>query len=417
MDYRFFVARRYLFSRKRITLISIITAISAIGVAVGVAALIVVLSVMNGFYDFVQDLLVSVDPHVRIEAATGDGLPRPDSVLALALSMPGVQAASPYVEGKALIAGEEGMDVSKVVIVRGIDSTGISPSMRSGFGSFRLARDGGLPGVIIGVDLARRLGFSPATSSLPASQFGLLSAQSLERRITQPFSGFFIPRFEVRGIYDFESVSDESRVYVSVAEAQRLFTMGSRFTGVELRLADLDRAADVKRRLQSHLSPGEYRVRTWYDLQESLYGVMKLEKWAATLILALIIIVAAFNIVASITMVVIEKRRDIGVLQAMGVSRQNVGRIFRLSGLLIGIGGTIAGLVMGLGLALVQKHFELVPLMGAESFLLDAYPVAIRPSDVVIIAVIAVGLCIAASLYPARRAASIEPAAAVQVTG
>ncbi len=418
LDYRFFIARRYLVSRKRVTLISTITAISTVGVAVGVAALIVVLSVMNGFYDFVRDLLVSVDPHVRIESADGGGVRNPDSLAAVALAIDGVVAATPFVQGKALVSTGNQMDAGKVVLVRGVDPSAVGDAEDLGpaFGSFDMERRGGLPGVVVGGDLARRFGLTPETSSLDASQMGLLSAHSLERSITNPFSGLFIPRFEVRGVFDLESVSDESRVYISIDEAQRIFRLGRSVSGVELRIEDLEQAATIKSQLVAVL-PTEYQVRTWYDLQESLYGVMKLEKWAATLILALIIVVAAFNIAASITMVVIEKRRDIGVLQAMGMAKTDIGRIFRIEGFLIGVLGTGIGLAVGLGLAYLQKYYELVPLVGADSFLLSAYPVAVRFFDVAVVSVIGLMLCVAASLYPARRAAAVEPAEAVHIDG
>ncbi|NNE45267.1 MAG: FtsX-like permease family protein [Rhodothermales bacterium] len=418
MDFRLFIARRYLVGRKRLTLISIITGISTVGVTVGVAALIIVLSVMNGFFDFVRDLLVSVDPHVRIEAVQGRGIPSPDSVRQVALAIPGVVTATPYVQGKALLAYEGETETAKVVLVRGIDPGQFSSEDevdRTGFGSFNLEREDGLSGMVIGIGLARRFGLSPKSGSLDASRLGLLSAPELERRITQPFAGFHVPRFEVRGVYDLESGNDESRVYIAISEAQRLFRTGKSVTGIEIRLDDLEKAAAVKSQLQARLPSDRFAVSTWYDLQRSLYSVMKLEKWAATLILALIIVVAAFSIVASITMVVLEKRRDIGVLQAMGVSRKDIAWIFRLEGLLIGITGTIAGLVLGLGMSLAQKYLELVPLVGADSFLLRAYPVSIRVWDVAGVAAIALLLCVVASLYPASRAASVQPAVAVNV--
>jgi len=156
-------------------------------------------------------------------------------------------------------------------------------------------------------------------------------------------------------------------------------------------------------------------VETWYDLKKSLYDVMQLEKWGASAILMLIVLVAAFNIVGSLTMVVIQKRRDVGVLQAMGVSRKDIRAIFLVEGLFIGVLGTGVGLALGLGLALLQKYFELVPMAQAESFLIDAYPVSVLWTDVVLVASIALGLCVLASLYPAARAAAIEPAQAIQM--
>jgi lipoprotein-releasing system permease protein len=167
--------------------------------------------------------------------------------------------------------------------------------------------------------------------------------------------------------------------------------------------------------LEEQLDTEAFTVQTWYDLKKSLYDVMQLEKWGASAILMLIVLVAAFNIVGSLTMVVIQKRRDVGVLQAMGVSRNNIRAIFLAEGLLIGVLGTGLGLILGLGLAMLQKYFEVVPMAQAESFLIDAYPVSIHWADVALVTAIAMGLCMLASLYPAARAASIEPAQAVQM--
>lgn len=196
-----------------------------------------------------------------------------------------------------------------------------------------------------------------------------------------------------------------------------MFRMPGRVSGIELRLDDLEHADRVKRVLQTRLDTSRFTVETWYDLQKSLYDVMLLEKWGASLILGLIVVVAAFSIVGSLTMVVIEKRQDIGALQAMGVSRRNIRRIFLTEGLLIGLIGTGVGLVAGLGLSLLQKYFELVPLQGADSFMIDAYPVSIQLLDIVLITLVSTGLCVLAALYPASRAAAIEPARAVQLEG
>jgi lipoprotein-releasing system permease protein len=206
-------------------------------------------------------------------------------------------------------------------------------------------------------------------------------------------------------------------VFIDLDEAQRLFRMGESVSGIELRLDDLNRADEVKESLQSLLPADRFQVLTWYDLQKSLYDVMRLEKWGASVILVLIIIVAAFNIVGSLTMVVIEKRRDVGVLQAMGASKRDIRRIFLTEGLLVGVLGTASGLALGLGLALMQKYYALVPLAGAESFMIDAYPVSIRWLDLAIICTVAITLCVLAAAYPAIRASAIEPARAVSVEG
>lgn len=417
MDYRFQIARRYLASRREVSLISIITGISMTGVTLGVAALIVVLSVMNGFYDFVRDLLVSLDPHVRVVSAEGQGVANADSLLRLARETKHVTAAAPYVEGKALLLSRSANGANRVVSVRGVDPSmmgTVAPTMA--LGTFDLSSNAsGTPGIVLNRTLGQRMGLVPAGGTRSASAVGLLSAPAIERTLTNVFGSPPVQRFEVRGLFQVRSTSEGQRVFISLSEAQRLFRTEGRVTGIDLRLDNLERAGAVKAALQQKLDADRYTVRTWYDLQKSLYDVMRLEKWGASAILGLIVIVAAFNIIGSLTMIVIEKRGDIGALQAMGVSQADVRRIFLFEGALIGAVGTGLGLVLGLGLAFLQKYYKVVPMAQAQSFLIDAYPVAVRPLDVILIAIIAFGLCVLAALYPAARAASIEPARAVHM--
>ena len=418
MDYRLQIARRYLASPKEVSLISIITGISTVGVTLGVAALIVVLSVMNGFYELVRDLMVSIDPHVRITSTGERGVADVDSLVRIALDVPQVNQASAYVEGKALLLHKGEADANQVILVRGVDPDQLSGNQivqQMGLGTFDVAAQDGMAGIVVSMRLARRLGLLPASEVREGSTVGLLSAPMLERTVTQLFGSPPIQRFEVRGLYELQSGFDDNQVFTSLSEAQRLFRMSDRVTGVELRLDDLQAARSVKAALQTRLDPEAFTVETWYDLKKSLYDVMQLEKWGASAILMLIVIVAAFNIIGSLTMVVIQKRRDVGVLQAMGVSRKNIRAIFLAEGLLIGVLGTGLGLVLGIGLALLQKYFEVVPMVQAESFLIDAYPVSIHWADVLLVTVIALGLCTLASLYPAARAAAIEPAQALQM--
>jgi len=419
VDYRFQIARRYLASRREVSLISIITGISTVGVTLGVASLIVVLSVMNGFYDVVRDLLVSIDPHVRVVSASGQGVADADSLLRLARETRHVTAAAPYVEGKALLLRGNGGDANRVVRVRGVDASmrqTAAPTMA--MGTFDLGRnaDGG-PGIVLNQRLGQRAGLVPAGDGRSTTAVGLLSAPAIERTLTNIFASPPVRRFEVRGLFQSQGASEDQRVFVSLEEAQQLFRTEGRVTGIELRLDDLERAGRVKAALQQKLGTEQYTVQTWYDLQQSLYDVMRLEKWGASAILGLIVIVAAFNIVGSLTMVVIEKRADVGALQAMGASGSDVRRIFLFEGALIGAVGTGLGLVLGLGLAFLQQFYGVVPMAQAESFLIDAYPVSVQALDVVLIAVVSFGLCVLAALYPAARAAAIEPARAVHLDG
>ena len=432
MDYRLLIARRYLVGRRRLTLISTISGISVAGVAVGVAALVVVLSVLNGFYDVVRDLLVSYDPHVRVEAVAGGGIEDADALAALARAEPGVVSATPYVEGKALLAAEGA--TGQVVVVRGVEPSAIDAeverSVRSG--AFDLSRADGAGGIVMGAALAASAGLragepgfsvdgGPEVGGTDGSRVSLLSAEALQQAVAlYPFGLPDQRAFTVRGTFSLEPTYDESHVFVALDQAQRLFQMPGRVSGLDIRLSDLDDAAAVRDRLADRLdaqAPGRYAVQTWYDLQGSLYSVMRLEKWAASAILALIIVVAAFNIVGALTMIVIEKKRDLGALRAMGASRRDVRWIFLFEGLLVGGVGAGIGLAVGLAVAWAQRTFGLVKLAESGSFVIDAYPVAVRPLDVVGVVAVAVGLCVLASVYPAARAAAVDPARAVQGGG
>jgi len=398
VDYRFLLARRYLTGARRVSFITLITGISIAGMSLGVASLIVVLSVMNGFYDLVRDLLVSLDPHVRIVRTDGHNIAEEEiaALVPVLLSYPQVEEVYPYVEGKALLIAEGRGEINRVVIVRGIDPQR-EPAVAQ-------------RGMIMGKNLAARLGITTQDG-----QVALLSAPGIEQILTRLFGAPPLIRFDVRGLFQLEQTYDNTHVFVGLTEAQQLFRITEGVTGMELRLRHIQEAADVKDALEQTLDTDRLRVRTWYDLQRSLYDVMRLEKWGASAILLLISIVAAFNLIGSLTMMVMEKRRDMGVLQAMGASRRHIRHIFLLEGALIGCLGTGLGFLIGLTLVWLQETFGLVPLMGADSFLVDTYPVSVQPVDLLLIGVVSVGLCLLASVYPAARAARIEPARAVQV--
>jgi lipoprotein-releasing system permease protein len=421
MDFRLLIARRYLISPRSVPLISRITGISVVGVALGVAALIVVLSVLNGFFDFVRDMLVSFDPHIRIVSLEEKGFDSPDSLIALSLTHEQVETASAYVEGKAMLLHQGASDINKVVIVRGVDAsflqeeTGVAASTT--LGTFDVEQKEGRPGIVLGRRLGERLLLSPAGGTAEASRVALLSAPAIERMYTRVLSSSPYRQFEVRGLFQLEAVFDESHAFIDLTEAQRLFSLGRRVSGVELRLHDLESATEVKDWLQSRLDTSRFQVLTWYDLQKPLYDVMRLEKFGASLILLLIVVVAAFNIVGSLTMIVIEKRQDIGALRSMGVSQKNIRQIFLSVGLLIGVVGAGCGVALGLGISFLQQKYQIVPLPNADSFLISAYPVSINGWDVFVVGGVALLMCVGAAIYPATRAAAIEPAEAIKMEG
>jgi lipoprotein-releasing system permease protein len=234
---------------------------------------------------------------------------------------------------------------------------------------------------------------------------------------TRVLSSSPIRQFEVRGLFQLETVFDESHAFVGLQEAQTLFRMGSTVSGIDVRLSNLQQTDAYKAWLSDRLDQERYAVLTWYDLHRGLYDVMQLEKWGASLVLFLIVIVAAFNIIGSLTMIVIEKQGDVGALRAMGVSARNIRRIFLAEGGLIGLVGAGTGLALGLAVSWLQLRYGLVSLPGSDSFLIDAYPVSIRLFDLALVTGSALVLCVLAAWYPAYRAASIPPAVALRMDG
>ncbi|MFH5832090.1 FtsX-like permease family protein [Halalkalibaculum sp. DA3122] len=401
-----YIARRYLFSKKHISLISTLTMISITGITIGTALLIVVLSVFNGFFDVIKGLLLSYDPDIRIQSETSTELVHDPELLQELESIPEVMAAAPYISDKALLAHEGNQD--QVVDIRGIRKADFfrlnqADSMITS-GTFDFSVRDKKPGMLMSEQQLSQLGLDVGDEA------ALLSAEGMRKSLTQ-FSFPRIYRFEIRGAYFMQQVVSQPVVYIDLEAAQRLFDYRSRITGIDLRLTDSDLASSVKEEIESRLGPG-YQISTWYDLQKPLYDVMLLEKWGSYLILMIIVLVAVLNIVGSLTMIVIQKNRDIGILSTMGLSPDRIKSIFIKQGIYIGLIGCGIGGSLGLLLSWLQKEYGLIKLSSA--FIIDAYPASIDMVDVGIILSGTLLLCLAASWYPARRASRVEPADAIR---
>ena len=401
-----FIARRYLFSRKHISLISTLTYISIAGVTIGTALLIVVLSVFNGFFDVVKTLLLSFDPDVRIESTESNTFLYSYSLQQQLESIPEIQFISPYVTGKALLSN--GDDATQVVEVKGIDEAifikmvNIEESISSGV--FDLEVRNRKPGIIVHEQLRSELFLDMS------DEIALLSASGMRKALTQ----ITVPRsyrFDVRGAYLVQSVASAPSVYVEIDAARRLFNARNQVTGIDLKLSNSEDAEKLKESLMAAFGD-TYKISTWYDLQKPLYDVMYLEKWGAFIILMIIVVVAVLNIIGSLTMIVIQKQRDIGILISMGFSASKIKSIFRKQGLLIGVIGCGIGGSLGFILCWLQLQYGLIKLSSA--FIIDAYPVDIRLMDIVIILGGSLLLCLAASWFPSKRASAIQPAEAVR---
>lgn len=406
-DLSTYIARRYLVSKRKARFINVIGVISIAGITVGVAALLVALSVFNGFNGVVTNVLVSFDPHVRIEKKGGMSTAELQSIEHLLPAVKEVKAYSPFVAGKAmLVAGS----LNRVVFLRGVDEkrigevTGLEKKIVLGELHFQGSADAA--GIVIGMNLADRLASVVGDRAAVITPYGFQSTLSgLSAPETMPV--------EVTGIFESHNKDyDGTYAFVSLQVAQQLFEMEGRFTGIDLRLHDFGAAEDVKSTLTGML-PGEYSVSTWYDLHRTLYLVMNIERWSAYILLSLIIAVATFNMLGSLTMAVMEKRRDIAVLKALGMNSRGIIRLFMVEGLLIGVIGTMLGILLGLFVLYLQVQYQLFPL-DPSVYIIPAIPVEIRWSDFVSITLASMSLAFLAAYYPAKRAAATLPAEALR---
>jgi lipoprotein-releasing system permease protein len=401
-----FIASRYLFSKKHISLISTLTAISVTGVTIGTALLIVVLSVFNGFFEVIKGFLLQNDPDIRIESTEANSFLFTDDMQQKLSSIPEVSRFALYVQGKALLAFERNND--KVVDVKGVNPEEyfqinlLNQNVTSG--AIDLGVLNRQPGMLVSEQLMGELNLNVG------DQVVLLSADGMRKSLTQ----FSLPRryrFEVRGVYSRLQIAESPAVFIDIEAAQRLFEMRHTVSGIDLRIQNSDRAEAVKEKIQSQLGT-EYSISTWYDLQRPLYDIMYIEKWSSYLVLMIIVIVAVLNIVGSLFMIVIQKNRDIGVLLTMGFTPSDIKRVFVKQGLYIGLIGCVIGGGLGLLLSWMQKEYGLIKLSSA--FIIDAYPVNINFLDISIILLGSLVLCLLASWYPARRASMIDPAEAIR---
>lgn len=407
------LAGRYLRSRRASRFVSLITGIAIGGVTVGVMALIIVLGVMNGLQNDLREKILVASPHLRL-LTYGEGL-RLDNWHAMLDSVrayPGVQAAEPFVLTQGLISA--GHDYTEGAYVLGIEPdtgtravTSIAQHFVRGDLRFATTRDDVDGGVVLGRRLAERLSAFPGAKitmvSLPGSKFN--------RAL-----GTFVPKFwsfEVTGLFDTGMYEyDNSYVVMRRALAQRFAGLDTAVTGIEIRIAHPEAAGTVATQMEDAFGY-PYRVLDWQSQNHSLFSALKLEKLAMGLVLLLIVLVAAFNIVSTLTMVVADKTREIGILRAMGLSARAIRRVFVLQGAVIGLIGTALGTGLGLAVAQIVDKSGLIRLDPSVYFI-DRLPVQVNPLDLLTIILASLAIAILATIHPARQAARLEPVDAIR---
>ncbi|MCA1764930.1 MAG: lipoprotein-releasing ABC transporter permease subunit [Desulfobulbaceae bacterium] len=405
MHFEWFVSRRYLKAKRKKGFISLITVISVVGVAVGVMALICVLGVMTGFTEEFRAKILGVNSHIVIQKYGGAITDYADLRDRL-LSRPTVTGATPYIYTQAMITAGDG---GTGAILRGIDpataSTVISlgDQMVKGRLADLDATSGKVPGIVVGIDLAEQLNLRMGDRVRLISPAGPLTPMGVIPRM-KPCEVVGI--FET-GIYEYDS----ALTYVSLATARDFLDLDEGVHGIELRLIDIYQADEIARDIEKELGLS-YVAKDWIKLNKNLFSALRLEKTALSIIVALIVLVAAFNIVSTLIMVVMEKARDIAILKSMGATSGSIMRIFIYEGLVIGLTGTLLGVLGGLGGAELLSRYQFIKL--PDVYPMTTLPVQVLPLDVVMIAGAAVIITFVATLYPSWQASRVEPAEALR---
>jgi len=412
MRYELMVGLRYLRARRKEAFISLITVISVVGVMIGVMTLNIVLAVMTGFEEDLRDRILGFNPHIVVVSYAG-AIRDADKVLATVRDTPGVVAAAPLVYSQVMLT--TGQSVSGVV-VRGVppgdDAAIVDLKGHLSSGSIdRLGAEFEVPpsgdsktptkltGVIIGQELAKQLGVDVGDPVSVVSPMGTASPVGMIPKVK---------RFAVAGTFDSGMFDyDSSLIYMSLGDAQRFFGLGDAITGVEVRVGDIYHAQDVARRIEAGLGT-PYRARDWREVNRNPIPAFRLEKAVYFIVLLLIVLVAAFNIIATLIMIVMEKRKDIAILKCMGATNRSIARIFMLKGAIVGAVGTALGVVGGYAGCWLLARYQFVELP-KDVFYVSTLPVRVYGENFLLVALASVTICLLATIYPARQAAGLAP--------
>jgi len=414
MAFELFISARYLRSKQQQRFISLTNALSVLGVSVGVMALIVVIAVMAGF---------EADLTARILGVESQGLVTPpNGVLSDFTDLAdeigrqeGVAGVSPYIQTQVMLKGPgystgavlRGVDPASARRVQAVPSADTLMKLGTPLVAAAAGKGNSVPGIVLGSQLARSLGLTVGETVHLVTFQGMLSPigylPAMKRfRVVGTFSS---------GMYEY----DGTYAFVHLRQAQKLMHMEGAVSGLELRFADLHQADRIAAAIAARLGKGVI-VRDWKAMHRILFAVFKLEKAVMFLILALIVLVAAFNIASSLIMMVMEKNKDIAILKAMGAATRSIGRIFVVNGMVIGTVGTIIGGCLGWGLCLLLQHYKFVELPG-DVYYITKLPVLLDPLDTAMIVFAALGICLLSTVYPARQAAGVNPIEAIRYGG
>ncbi len=400
--FELFISLRYLRSKKRYRTVSLNTFISIAGVVIGVTTSIITLSVMTGFQGYFRDKILSAISHIVVMEYAGQGIQDVQALEKKVDRIPHVKATTPFIISQVMLASG---DRVQGVVVRGIDPrtegtvTDLAKNIREGSLANLGLVDAKLPGIVIGTDLARKFGASlgdTITMVNPIGEegpFGMIPKMKKFRLV-----GIFDA-----GMYDYNT----GFAYISIPEAQKFFNMPGRVSGIQVRVDDIYRAAEIADAIQDAIG-FPYYTRNWIEMNKNFFSALKLEKMGMSLILIVIIIVASFNIIGTLTMIVMEKSREIAILKSMGSSERSIMKVFMYSGLIIGLVGTLLGAVIGYGAVSVISRSGVITLP-KDVYQVSHLPLSITGYDILFISFMALGISFLATLYPAWQAARQDP--------
>ena len=415
MSYEFFISLRYLKAKRKQAFISLITWISIGGVAVGVTALIVVISVMGGMQEDLRNKILGTNSHVVVLSNEG-AMTKYGEIIKKIEGVPHVVSASPFIFNQVMLTSHS--SVSGVAI-RGIDPdleakvTDLSKRVKEGGLKFLKTPQSSelqtpnselIEGIVIGKDLARNLAVFLGDTIDVVSPFGRATPMGTTPKVE---------KFRVVGIFDTGMYEyDSSLALISIPAAQRFFSMGETVTGIEIKVDDIYLADSVADKIHSMLG-FPYWTRDWMEMNKNLFSALKLEKFGMFVILTLIIIVAAFNIIGTLIMMVMEKGRDIAILKSMGATDNSIMKIFIMEGLIIGIAGTIIGCIGGYVLCELLDTYHFIKLP-SDVYQLDTLPVKMNPIDFLYISLSAIVISFLATIYPSWNASRLDPVEALR---
>ncbi len=401
MNFPFYIARRYLFSKKSTHAINVISGISVVGVAVATMALVVTLSVFNGFHDLVASFFTQMDPQLKVTPVKGKVAPADDPVLTKIRQLPAVDIATECLEDQALaVYGDRQMMVKLKGVDDNFDQLTHIREILEGSGEFELHAAGmhyGIPGLGIAYQMGLGYAYEQPLKIYAPRREGQLN-------MANPEEGFVEDELYSPGVTFCvrQAKYDKNYILTSLVFARQLFQQDGMLSSLELRLKPGSDFESVKAEMQA-IAGDKYYVRDRYEQQDDTFRIMKIEKMIAYIFLTFILMIACFNIIGSLSMLIIDKREDVVTLRNLGASDHQISRIFLFEGRMISMMGAVIGIIIGLLLCWIQQQYGIVRLGNtAGSFVIDAYPVSVHPMDIIIIFVTVLVVGFLSVWYPVR---------------